>query len=232
MTLSLICKSRSRFNNSRFNSTGTTLQILIFQRGFYFLPAILEFLQQTTSDQQPHRFLKKFSFSTHVVDYFKINPMGIKIATAQDLDWVNEQYTKADFVHSTLKNETIAIVTHNDCYAGVGRIVYLNDEEAEMGGIYILEEFRGHSLANELVGYLVEEVKKKGLKQVYCLPFEELQMFYEKFGFKQCDVEMTPINDDVLKKFHWCQHNYEKKVLLLKLQNLSVLDGSGERLLP
>lgn len=198
------------------------------------LTEILFFYPQQNQPFQPNQrhFEDGISLPISVIDYFKIKVMGIKIATADDLDWVNEQYTKADFVHSTLENETIAIVLHNDCYAGVGRLVHLNAEEAEMGGIYILEEFRGRSLANELVGYLVGEVKKKGLKHVYCLPFEELQMFYEKFGFKQCDDEVEPINPHVLKKFHWCQQNYEKKVLLLKLQDLIVLEGGVEKLAP
>ncbi|MFB7156376.1 GNAT family N-acetyltransferase [Lysinibacillus sp. NPDC056232] len=34
------------------------------------------------------------------------------------------------------------------------------EEEAEIGGICIMDEFRGLSLANELVDYLVKEAKK------------------------------------------------------------------------
>ena len=143
--------------------------------------------------------------------------MGIQLATENELQWVNEQYEKIDFVPSTLDNEIIAILTYKDSFAGVGRIVYLNEEEAEIGGIYIIDEFRGLSLANELVGYLVEEAKQRGLKEVYCLPFEELKNFYEKFGFKTFDIELTPTNEKVLKKYNWCLDNYEKNVLLLKL---------------
>ncbi|WP_258168259.1 hypothetical protein [Paenibacillus sp. AR247] len=63
--------------------------------------------------------------------------MGIRIATKNELQWVNEQYQKIGFVPSNLENEKIAIVTHKDEFAGVKRIVYLNAEEAEIGGIYI-----------------------------------------------------------------------------------------------
>ena len=143
--------------------------------------------------------------------------MGIQLVTENELQWVNEQYEKIDFVPSKLENETIAIVTYQDHFAGVGRIVYLSEEEAEIGGIYIQDEYRGLSLANELVGYLVDEAKKQGLKEVYCLPFEELKHFYEKFGFKTFDIESTSTNEKVFKKFNWCLGNYEKNVLLLKL---------------
>jgi len=143
--------------------------------------------------------------------------MGIKLATKNELQWVNEQYREIGFLPSHLENETIAIVTYNDKYAGLGRIVYLNEEEAEIGGIYILDEFRGLSLANELVGYLVKETELKNIKEVYCLPFEELKSFYEKFGFKVFNYESNQMNDHILKKYQWCLDNYEKKVLLLKL---------------
>ncbi|MFT9819111.1 GNAT family N-acetyltransferase [Lysinibacillus sp. NPDC056185] len=143
--------------------------------------------------------------------------MGIKLATKNELQWVNEQYQKIGFVPSNLERETIAIVTYKDKYAGVGRIVYLNGEEAEIGGICILDEFRGLSLANELVDYLVKEAKKSNLKEIYCLPFEELKCFYGKFGFEEFDYEGKQINNHILKKYQWCLDNYEKKVLLLKL---------------
>ncbi|WP_025699105.1 GNAT family N-acetyltransferase [Paenibacillus forsythiae] len=154
--------------------------------------------------------------------------MGIKIATNDDLQWVNEQYEQVGFVPSNLENETIAIVVHNDKYAGVGRIVYLNEEEAEIGGIYILDEFRGLSLAKELVGYLVSRAEQSGLRAVYCLPFEELRAFYEKFGFKEIDDEDQPINSLILKKHQWCKEKYEKRVLLLVSSSARLPGCRGE----
>jgi len=83
--------------------------------------------------------------------------------------------------------------------------------------IYILSEFRGLSLANELVDYLINEVKESNLKEVYCLAFEELKSFYGKFGFEEFEFDGKQINNHILKKYQWCLDNYEKKVLLLKL---------------
>lgn len=143
--------------------------------------------------------------------------MAIKLANENDLEWLNAQYQKINFVPSSLENEIIAIVTYNDEFAGVGRIVYLNDDEVEIGGIYILDEFRGLSLANELVGYLVDIAKQKNLKAVYCLPFEELRNFYAKFDLHEFEYIDNQVNTKVLEKFKWCLDNYEKQVLLLKL---------------
>ncbi|MET3544880.1 hypothetical protein ABID47_001474 [Paenibacillus favisporus] len=83
--------------------------------------------------------------------------MGIRLATKNELQWINKQYQKIGFMPSNLENEKIAIVTHQDEFAGVGRIVYLNAEEAEIGGIYILDEFRGLSLANESTKHNIKE---------------------------------------------------------------------------
>lgn len=143
--------------------------------------------------------------------------MAIQLATIKELEWVNAQYKKIDFLPSHLENETIAIVTYQDKFAGAGRIVDLNQEEAEIGGIYILDEFRGLSLAHELVGYLVDMAKNKNLKEVYCLPFEGLRDFYEKFGFRAFEYTENQVNAQILKKFKWCLDNYDQKVLLLKL---------------
>lgn len=145
--------------------------------------------------------------------------MAIQLATANDLEWVNAQYQKIDFVPSSLDNEIIAIVTHNDKLAGVGRIVYLNKQEVEIGGIYILDEFRGLSLANELVSYLVDLAQQKYLKAIYCLPFENLKNFYQKFGFYEFEHHANLVNEKILKKHQWCLENYDKKVLLLKRVN-------------
>lgn len=143
--------------------------------------------------------------------------MAVRYATDSDLLWVNEQYDKIGFIPSSLEHETVAIVTYNGQNAGVGRIVYLNEKEAEMGGIYILEDFRGLSLAHELVRFLVEHIRKSDLEAVYCIPFQELQHFYEKFGFAIIDPLTSTVNPKVLEKYNWCLSHYDKPVILQKL---------------
>lgn len=145
--------------------------------------------------------------------------MSIKRVTPAELTWVNQQYEHIGFQPSTLDNEIIAIVMSQDDDAGVGRLVKLNDHEAELGGIYILDEFRGQSLAHEIVAFLVDESKRLGLETVYCIPFEELQHFYKKFGFHEFDVSAPTVEPKILAKYHWCLERYDKKVLLLKLNH-------------
>lgn len=103
--------------------------------------------------------------------------MSIQMATSNDLEWINNQYDSIGFVRSDLKRDKVAIITYNNEYAGVGRLVQIDEDTLEMGGIYILPQFRGLQLAGDLVSFLVETAKKLQVPNVYCLPFEELENF-------------------------------------------------------
>ncbi|MDF9450745.1 GNAT family N-acetyltransferase [Bacillus toyonensis] len=143
--------------------------------------------------------------------------MSIQLATYNDLEWINNQYESIGFVRSDLKRDKVAIITYNNEYAGVGRLVKIDDNTIEMGGIFILPKFRGQQLAGELVSFLVETAKKLQVKNVYCLPFEELENFYKKYGYTEVDTTKEVVHPIILKKYNWCLEHYDKHVLLFKL---------------
>ncbi|WP_232290939.1 GNAT family N-acetyltransferase [Bacillus cereus] len=130
---------------------------------------------------------------------------------------MNTEYESIGFVPSDLKRDKVAIITYNDEYAGVGRLVQLDEDTIEMGGIFILPKFRGLQLAGELVSFLVETAKGLQVQNVYCLPFEELESFYKKYGFNDVNTPKEEIHPIILKKYSWCLENYDKHVLLFKL---------------
>ena len=86
------------------------------------------------------------------------------LATSNDLEWINNQYDSIGFVRSDLKRDKVAIITYNNEYAGVGRLVQIDEDTLEMGGIFILPQFRGLQLAGELVLFLVETAKNHKYK--------------------------------------------------------------------
>lgn len=86
-----------------------------------------------------------------------------------------------------------------------------------MGGIYILDKYRGLSLARKLVAGLIDTARLEGYKTIYCLPFENLKSFYGSFGFVEIDSYVN-VNDVIQKKHTWCNDNYEIPVLLLKYE--------------
>ncbi len=142
--------------------------------------------------------------------------MSLKRASKKDMEWVNNQYKEIGFVESNFDDEIIIVVEYEGNYAGLGRIVNLKNNEAEMGGIYILDKYRGLSLARKLVEGLIDTARLEGYKTIYCLPFENLKSFYGSFGFVEIDSYVN-VNDAILKKHTWCNDNYEIPVLLLKL---------------
>ena len=143
--------------------------------------------------------------------------MSIQLATSNDLKWINSQYDSIGFVRSDLKRDKVAIITYNNEYAGVGRLVQIDEDTLEMGGIFILPQFRGLQLAGELVSFLVETAKKSQIQNVYCLHFEELENFYKKYGYTEVDTTTEAVHPIILKKYNWCLENYDKHVLLFKL---------------
>ncbi|MGE6590353.1 GNAT family N-acetyltransferase [Bacillus mycoides] len=143
--------------------------------------------------------------------------MSIQMAISSDLEWINNQYESIGFVQSDLERDKVAIITYKNEYAGVGRLVQIDKDTIEMGGIFILPQFRGLQLAGELVSFLVETAKKLQVKNVYCLPFEELENFYKKYGFTEVDAIKEVIHPIILKKYNWCLDTYDKHVLLFKL---------------
>jgi N-acetylglutamate synthase-like GNAT family acetyltransferase len=143
--------------------------------------------------------------------------MSIQLATSNDLEWINKQYESIGFVPSDLRKDKVAIITYNDEYAGVGRLVQIDKNTIEMGGIFILPKFRGLQLAGKLVSFLVETAKELQIQHVYCLPFEELENFYKKYGYTEVDTTKEAVHPIILKKYSWCLENYDKHVLLFKL---------------
>lgn len=141
----------------------------------------------------------------------------IQLATENDLEWINEQYKEADFVLSDLENEFVIIALLNDERAGVGRLVKLDHESVELGGIYTLEEFRGQDIAATIVQFLVDKAQELEYRYVYCLPFETLREFYTKYGFEVVKNKLEDIHPTIVKKYEYCVEHYDKKVLLMKL---------------
>ena len=137
-------------------------------------------------------------------------------AKHDDLQWINFQYEKIDFVPSHLENEEISIAYFNSKKAGLGRLVKVDEKNFEMGGIYTLEEYRGKNIADSIVAFLIKEARKRQIQNVYCIPFEHLRPFYSKHGFQEV-VDLTTVPKQIIDKYNWCLDQYDIKTLLMKL---------------
>lgn len=131
-----------------------------------------------------------------------------------EIDFVNERYKEIHFKLSDPDHEYIVIAEYNGTKAGQGRLVKLNEQEAELGGMYVYPQFRGKGIAEQIVSHLL--IEGKNFHRIYCLPFEHLEKFYKGFGFTDCTAS---VHKDIQAKYEWCLKEYPAKTLLLDIKN-------------
>jgi N-acetylglutamate synthase-like GNAT family acetyltransferase len=136
----------------------------------------------------------------------------VRQATQADLPWINSQYDEIEFVQSDLANEFVAIAEFQGERAGLGRVVQINNYTAELGGMFVLPEFRNRGVAHRVIRYLLSYAHR--FDTVYCLPFEHLSNFYQGHGFSAVS-ELSNVPKEVLKKHRWCNQKYKHRTLLL-----------------
>jgi N-acetylglutamate synthase-like GNAT family acetyltransferase len=140
----------------------------------------------------------------------------ISDAKEADLLWINQQYKTIGFKPSCLENELIAVAKTSAVTVGVGRLQYIVDDIAELGGMYVDSAFRQQGIAEKLVAYLL--ANSNIYKTIYCLPFAHLATFYQSFDFRPVAIgAMVP--KQVSAKLEWCNDTYEQLVLLHALTN-------------
>ena len=137
----------------------------------------------------------------------------IKKAENDDLVWVNATYKAIDFLPSTLKDEIVAIAFMDDVKVGLARIAVIDKNSCELGGVFVSPEFRRQNIAKKLVEFLLKHAQKK---IVYCIPYEHLSHFYERFGFRKINPdEVTP--QKIKEKLEFCAETYREPTLLMVL---------------
>ena len=100
---------------------------------------------------------------------------------------INERSKEIGFVTSNL----VAVAEHQGSRAAFGRLVPVNADCAESGGIYVLPEFRGLGIGKEIVSYLL----RQGMtyKKIFCLPFAHVEQLYVGLGFRRCDPAQASV---------------------------------------
>lgn len=139
----------------------------------------------------------------------------INVALPGDIGWIDARYREAAFKPSVFDDELIAIARVDGRKAGLGRLQPVEGGIAELGGIYVDENYRGLGLARKIVEFLV--VNSRDYRRIFCLPFSGLEGFYGEFGFHRCGDSLE-IPAAVSDKHAWCNATYPEKVLLLVLE--------------
>ncbi|ONN58778.1 GCN5 family acetyltransferase [Acinetobacter genomosp. 33YU] len=137
--------------------------------------------------------------------------ISLRLANAADLKAINERYAEVDFVPSH-EDELIVLASIGNKIVGQGRVVSIDSNSCELGGIYVFPDNERLGIARKVVDFLI---KNSDFPVLYCLPFAELEGFYSSMGFALVK-DMVQVPQAVIKKHEWCNSNYDKPVLLLE----------------
>lgn len=141
-----------------------------------------------------------------------MNTITTREANKKEIDWINSRYAEVDFITSNFDNEFIVIAEVNEQKAGIGRLVVIDENNIELGGIYVFKEFRKMGVAENIVRFLCDANPFEN-RIIWCIPFENLKEFYGNFGFSK--TKELKIPKEIENKQIWCNKTYDKKVLLL-----------------
>lgn len=138
--------------------------------------------------------------------------MILRTATAADAAWIDEQYAVARFLSSDLGRDVVVIAEVDGQRAGIGRLVPAGDGAFELGGMWVLDAFRGRGIARANVEELIRRAHDATL---FCIPFADLEAFYASTGFQRIGREGAPAK--VQEKLAWCDREVKREVLLMKM---------------
>lgn len=138
--------------------------------------------------------------------------MLLRTAKPDELGWMNEQYAQVHFIPSDPR-DTMVIAELDGERAGFGRLVEAGGRAYELGGMYVFEAFRGRGVARAIV----EELIRRGHgRELYCIPFADLETLYAAAGFRRVDPVGVP--PKIREKLEWCEREMGRAVVLMKLR--------------
>jgi GNAT superfamily N-acetyltransferase len=137
--------------------------------------------------------------------------MLLRTARPDELGWMNEQYAQVHFIPSDA-HDTMVVAELDGERAGFGRLVEAGDNAYELGGIFVFEAFRGRGVARAIV----EELIRRGAgREIYCIPFADLEPLYAASGFRRVDRVGAPRK--IQEKLEWCEREMGRAVVLMRL---------------
>lgn len=138
------------------------------------------------------------------------NRAKIRKLHADELDWANACYKRIDFKISS-EQDFVAVAELNEQKVGLGRLVSIDGNTGELGGMHVFPEYQGRAIAGDLVEFLISCSR---FSKLYCIPFSRLVGFYEWYGFSEISTS-SEIPTEILQKYNWCNEFYPEPVSLM-----------------
>lgn len=138
--------------------------------------------------------------------------MLLRTATPGDAGWIQEQYERVHFVPSDLSRDTIVLAEIDGERVGMGRLVPAGERAYELGGMFVDDAHRGRGIAHAIVEELI---RLAGDRDLYCIPFANLEGLYAESGFRR--IEAVNVPETVQEKLDWCAREIrDREVILMK----------------
>lgn len=134
----------------------------------------------------------------------------VRRLAADERAWANERYAEIGFALSG-DDDLLVVAEVDGARVGLGRLVPLAPGAAELGGIYVLPEYRGRAIARRIVDHLVAT---SPYPRLFCIPFTPLERFYRSCGFGTPRPDLE-IPQAARAKVSWCEGRYPDPVCLL-----------------
>ncbi|HUP63255.1 MAG TPA: GNAT family N-acetyltransferase [Thermoanaerobaculia bacterium] len=135
--------------------------------------------------------------------------MKLRRADPGEAAWINERYASVEFLPSDLSREIVVVAEIDGDRAGIARLVPVDERSCELGGMLVFEDFRGRGVARALIDELLRHAEGR---EVYCIPFADLESLYAAAGFERADDAPQPVRE----KLEWCQRTYDRAAILMK----------------
>jgi GNAT superfamily N-acetyltransferase len=137
--------------------------------------------------------------------------MHLRRARPDEEAWLNDRYAEVGFQLSDLDRDLQIVAELDGELAGTGRLVPVGENSVELGGMLVLDQFRGRGIARAIIDELLRHAAGR---HVYCIPFADLEPLYVAAGFARCE-DGPP---KVMEKVAWCNETYPRGVVLLKYE--------------
>lgn len=135
--------------------------------------------------------------------------IAIRAAGPDEAMWVNERYAEVRFIPSDVTRELVLIAELDGRPAGLGRLIPVDEESFELGGMLVFDGFRGRGVARALIDALIAAA---GEQAIYCIPFAKLEGLYAAAGFEKANDAPAKVRE----KFAWCERTYDEPVILMR----------------
>jgi N-acetylglutamate synthase-like GNAT family acetyltransferase len=134
----------------------------------------------------------------------------LRVAEPHELAWINARYEEVQFQPSDATHHVVVAEVEGEA-AGIGRLVPAGDDAYELGGMLVFDAFRGRGVARQIIDELLRLADGR---DVYCIPFADLEPIYAKAGFTRIEEDATT-PEYVREKMEWCRREMTRAVVLM-----------------